>query len=202
MTAESGRAFEPRLTAELRRDGALLRVLSPTVGTWRGAPPPGALIRPGFDLGQIEVLGILHRVLAPAGAVGVVTVDGSARSPGTVEYGTCLVALDPDAATAAAAEARAAEAQATEGLAFRSPLSGRFYLRPSPDQPPFVAAGATITTGQTVALLEVMKTFNRITYGGDGLPDTAVIAAVVPENEDDLEQGDVILRLESPTSAG
>ncbi len=41
-----------------------------------------------------------------------------------------------------------------------------------------------------------MKTFNRITFGGDGLPETAKVVAVVPENESDLDQGDVILKLE------
>ena len=84
--------------------------------------------------------------------------------------------------------AAAAVADADEGgLAFRSPLSGRFYLRPSPDQPPFVKVGDTVKLGQTIALLEVMKTFNRVTYGGAGLPETAKVLEVVPANEADID---------------
>jgi acetyl-CoA carboxylase biotin carboxyl carrier protein len=59
-----------------------------------------------------------------------------------------------------------------------------------------VAVGDVITAGQTVGLLEVMKTFNRVTYGdGDG-PDRARVRAIRPGDGDDLAGGDVILELE------
>jgi acetyl-CoA carboxylase biotin carboxyl carrier protein len=45
-------------------------------------------------------------------------------------------------------------------------------------------------------LLEVMKTFNRLTYGGDGLPSEAKIASIGPADGDDLNAGDIILELE------
>lgn len=192
---KSGRALEPKLLAKIERDGSLVHVLCPSVGHWREAPEEGSLIRPGATLGFIETLGVLHRVVAPAGALGVVTVlEGN--PPAHVAYGDVLLTLDLEAATgSAAAEAVESDIE-VGGLAFRSPLSGRFYLRPAPDQPPFVSPGDTVKVGQTVALLEVMKTFNRLTYGGDGMPETAKVVAVVPENESDLDQGDVILRLE------
>lgn len=194
---KTGRAFEPQHVAKMERDGSLIYILAPTVGHWREAPQEGSLVKPGFSLGFVETLGVLHRIVAPPGAVGVVVKrDSNAKAPGDVAYGDVLLTLDLEAATGSAAAA-AAEADAdVGGLAFRSPLSGRFYLRPSPDQPPFVKAGDTITVGQTVALLEVMKTFNRVTYGGAGLPETAKVLEVVPANEADIDQGDVILRLE------
>lgn len=194
---KTGRAFEPQHVAKMKRDGSLIHILAPTVGHWREAPGEGALVRPGVSLGFVETLGVLHRVVAPAGAVGVVVPrDGNAKAPGHIAYGDVLLTLDLEAATGSiAATAADAEADAS-GLAFRSPLSGRFYSRPGPDQDPFVKPGDTVKVGQTVALLEVMKTFNRVTYGGDGLPDTAKVVAVVPDNESDLDQGDVILKLE------
>lgn len=193
----NGRAFEPQHVAKIQRDGSLVHVLCPTVGHWREAPEEGSLIRPGTTLGLVDTLGVLHRVVAPAGAVGVVVGrEGNAAAPGHVAYGDVLVTLDLEAATGSVAAATAESEADTGGLAFRSPLSGRFYSRPSPDQPPFVSPGDVVKAGQTVALLEVMKTFNRITFGGDGLPETAKVVAVVPENESDLDQGDVILKLE------
>ncbi|MEM6295986.1 MAG: biotin/lipoyl-containing protein [Myxococcota bacterium] len=195
---KTGRAFEPQHVAKMERDGSVIHLRCPTVGHWREAPAQGSLVQAGFTLGFVETLGVLHRIVAPQGAVGVVVArEGNASAPGHVAYGDVLLTLDLEAATGSvSAAAAAAEADAATGLAFRSPLAGRFYGRPSPDQPPFVKPGDTVTVGQTVALLEVMKTFNRVTYGGDGLPESATVVEVVPENESDLDQGDVILRLE------
>ena len=53
-----------------------------------------------------------------------------------------------------------------------------------------------VAPGQTVALLEVMKTFHRVAYGGDGLPERAKDVAIVPAEESDLAGGDAILTLE------
>ncbi|MEO0323090.1 MAG: biotin/lipoyl-containing protein, partial [Myxococcota bacterium] len=83
-----------------------------------------------------------------------------------------------------------------EGLVFRAPLAGRFYARPTPDEPPFVAAGQEIATGATVCLLEVMKTFHRVSYGGLGLPERATVARVLVSDGDDLDEGTPILALE------
>ena len=82
------------------------------------------------------------------------------------------------------------------GLQFTSPLSGRYYAKPGPDQPPFVQVGDIIARGQTVALLEVMKTFNRIAYGGEDLPERVKIVGIGPGDGDDLDEGDAILDLE------
>jgi acetyl-CoA carboxylase biotin carboxyl carrier protein len=57
-----------------------------------------------------------------------------------------------------------------------------------------------VTHGQTVGLLEVMKTFNRLVYQGDGLPTEATIERVVPEDGDDVVRGDPILLLGSEGS--
>jgi acetyl-CoA carboxylase biotin carboxyl carrier protein len=79
---------------------------------------------------------------------------------------------------------------------FKAPTSGRFYGRPGPDKPAFVTAGAEITTGTTVCLLEVMKTFHRVTYGGAGLPPEARVVAIAVADEADVNSGDVLVRVE------
>ena len=89
---------------------------------------------------------------------------------------------------------------AADGLVFAAPSSGRFYLRPGPDKPPFVRAGDTLTRGQAIGLLEVMKTFNRVQYGGAGLPSPARVRAVLVEDGDDVAAGDPLLQLERPAS--
>jgi len=82
------------------------------------------------------------------------------------------------------------------GLVFRAPTSGRFYGRPTPEKPAFVTVGAELTIGTTVCLLEVMKTFNRVTYGGAGLPERAVVVAILVADGADVTAGDPLLALE------
>lgn len=65
----------------------------------------------------------------------------------------------------------------------QSPLPGTFYRKPAPDQPAFVEDGASVSIGDTIGLVEVMKTFHEIKAEqtgdnvrfnvGDGEPVTA-----------------------------
>ena len=43
-----------------------------------------------------------------------------------------------------------------------SPMPARFYRSPSPDEPAFVEIGDTVTAGESLATLEVMKTYNDV----------------------------------------
>jgi acetyl-CoA carboxylase biotin carboxyl carrier protein len=115
-----------------------------------------------------------------------------------VDASTTLVVLDPEAATGARAAGAVAQAHGeASGPVFRTPLGGRYYARPAPDAPLFVQAGAELRAGPTVALIEVMKTFNRVSYGGPGVPERARVKRVVPKDGDDVEPGDVLLELEA-----
>lgn len=193
-----GRLFEPVLEAIARRVDGEIELLSPAVGSWRGYPPASSIVTPGGSVGELEILGVLHRIVAPEGAAGVVTPAERRLGEIPLAYGDIMLVLDPEGAVAAGREVATGAREATDdlGLVLQSPLSGRFYARPSPDKQAFVQPGDVVTTGQTVGLLEVMKTFNRITYGGSGLPERARIVAIVPGDEADLDAGDPILRLE------
>ena len=189
-----GRRFVEELEATLERAEGELRLLAPRPGLWRDGPPAGALIRGGSELGSLEVLGRLVRLRAPAGAFGVVVPRRDerrlARRP--VGHGSLLVALDPEGVVGGAAAAEEADEESISGPVFRTPLGGRFYARPSPEEPPFVKAGDALKAGETVALIEVMKTFNRVRYEGE----PAKVASIVPADGDDVEAGDVLLELE------
>lgn len=67
------------------------------------------------------------------------------------------------AAPAAEAVAPAAAAPAAvAGDAVKSPMVGTIYLQPQPDSPPFVKVGDTVSEGQTLMIVEAMKTMNPI----------------------------------------
>ncbi|MDG2474068.1 MAG: acetyl-CoA carboxylase biotin carboxyl carrier protein [Paracoccaceae bacterium] len=50
-----------------------------------------------------------------------------------------------------------------------SPMVGTVYLAPEPDASPFVNIGDKITAGQTVLIVEAMKTLNQIPATKDGI---------------------------------
>lgn len=54
------------------------------------------------------------------------------------------------------------------GCALKSPMVGVVYLAPEPGAKPFVTVGASVKAGDTVALVEAMKTFNPIKSDKDG----------------------------------
>jgi len=43
-----------------------------------------------------------------------------------------------------------------------------FYTRPDPGSPPYVSVGGFVKKGDTIGLLEIMKTFTAITSDVDG----------------------------------
>jgi acetyl-CoA carboxylase biotin carboxyl carrier protein len=47
-------------------------------------------------------------------------------------------------------------------IAFKSPMIGTFYRRPSPDKEPYIKVGEPIEPGKVVCVIEAMKLFNDI----------------------------------------
>ena len=68
---------------------------------------------------------------------------------------------------AAAAPAEAAPAGDKPGTV-KSPMVGTAYLKPNPDSANFVRPGDAVRKGDTILLVEAMKTFNPITAEKDG----------------------------------
>jgi len=179
-------------------DGDTSSLLAPGVGIFTPTVVEGELVSAGQSIGMIEVLGVLAELAVPDGVGGRVTHRmGGGRSRVPVQYGDVLLTVSTGA-MGPVTEAASTADSATEGaLSFVAPMSGRFYGRPSPNDPPFVTEGDMVQRGQTVGLLEVMKTFNRLVYQGDGLPERATVERIVPSDGDDVVRGDVILALAS-----
>jgi acetyl-CoA carboxylase biotin carboxyl carrier protein len=67
----------------------------------------------------------------------------------------------PPGSAANIAAAAADELAANPGT-LTSPMVGTAYLAPEPDKPPFVTVGSKVSEGQTVLIIEAMKTMNQI----------------------------------------
>ena len=59
--------------------------------------------------------------------------------------------------------------ESVSGYALKSPMVGVAYLSPEPGAKPFTKVGASIKAGDTVILVEAMKTFNPIKSDRDGV---------------------------------
>ncbi len=98
-------------------------------------------------------------------------------------------AAAPAAAAPLAAPALAEKAyDASHPGAVKSPMVGTAYLSPEPGAPAFVAVGDRVKEGQTLLLVEAMKTFNEIKS-----PRSGTLRKVLIENQQPVEYGDVLM---------
>ena len=74
----------------------------------------------------------------------------------------------------------------------QAPLPGTFYRSPSPGQPVFKAEGDAVAVGETVGLIEVMKTFTPIVA-----EEAGKILAFHIENEDAVMAGQPLYDIEA-----
>ncbi len=176
-----------------KRDGDRATLLAPQPGFFTPALTDGDLVARGHTVGDLEVLGRRIRLVAPE-AHGLAVAAGGPRA---VAFGDALVEVDASAQLGGhASTAQSQSAATTTGLVFRAPTSGRFYSKAGPDKPVFVKAGDELAPGATVCLLEVMKTFHRVTYGGAGVPERSRVREVLVADGADVTQGDPLLALD------
>lgn len=79
-----------------------------------------------------------------------------------VQYAAAPAAASAPVAAAAPAAAAAAPAARASGDEVTSPMVGTIYLQPNPGSPAFVKVGDTVEAGQTLFIVEAMKTMNPI----------------------------------------
>jgi acetyl-CoA carboxylase biotin carboxyl carrier protein len=74
----------------------------------------------------------------------------------------------------------------------RSPLPGVFYRRPGPDQQPFAEVGSSVSAGQAIGLVEIMKQYSEIKTEVAG-----IVTAFLAGNEAVIGAGDPIATIEA-----
>ena len=72
------------------------------------------------------------------------------------------VAATPEAPAPTKTAEPATESDDSKYITIKSPIIGTFYRKPSPDKPPFVEVGSTISEGDVLCVIEAMKLFNDI----------------------------------------
>ena len=109
-----------------------------------------------------------------------------AAAPAAMQY-----YAPPAAAAAATSNPAAPEDPAQHPGAVTSPMVGTVYLSAEPGATPFVTIGATVTEGQTVLIIEAMKTMNHIPA-----PRAGVVKRIVVEDGSAVEYGAPLMIIE------
>ncbi|GAA0531688.1 acetyl-CoA carboxylase biotin carboxyl carrier protein [Rhizomicrobium palustre] len=94
------------------------------------------------------------------------------------------------AAPAAAAPAEAAKPKGPPAGAVPSPMVGTVYVAPEPGKPPFVKVGDKVKEGDTLMIVEAMKTMNPIQS-----PKSGTITEVCVANGEPVEFGQTLVVL-------
>jgi len=72
-----------------------------------------------------------------------------------------------------------------------SPMVGTAYLSPEPGKPPFITIGARVSEGQTIIIVEAMKTMNQIPAHKSG-----TVTRILVEDAQPVEYGQPIAVIE------
>ena len=133
----------------------------------------------GFD---VETIRMLSGIMRDAALTEVDITSGDVRVH--LVRGVPAIAHAAPAVLAPSAAAPATAALAEEDAippgAVTSPMVGIAYLAPEPGATPFVTIGRSVAAGQTVLLIEAMKTFNQIKAPHAGTVTRILIASGEP----------------------
>ncbi len=120
-----------------------------------------------------------------------VPASGNATRPGaTPPQAAAVVSQMPATAAPAPRQATSAAVPPDGTSEVTAPFLGIFYAQSEPGAPPFVTVGSQVDEGTTVALIEVMKTFNAVPAGKRGM-----IAEVCVQNAQMVEFAQVLFRI-------
>ena len=95
------------------------------------------------------------------------------------------------ASTAAPVEAAPQSSGPDLSKAVPSPMVGTVYLAPEPSAADFVQVGDTVNEGQTILIIEAMKTMNQIPS-----PRSGKVRAILVENAEPVEFGEPLIIIE------
>ena len=138
-------------------------------------------------LGEIELADGERRIRVARPAV---TMAAPAQMPMQAMAGPIAAAAAAGVAAAAAASPGAGDVSKHPG-AVKSPMVGTAYLSPEPGKPAFVGVGDKVAAGQTLLIIEAMKTFNPIKA-----PKAGTVTQILVANARPVEFGEPLMIVE------
>jgi acetyl-CoA carboxylase biotin carboxyl carrier protein len=132
-----------------------------------------------------EAIRALAGILTDTGLTEIEIVEKDSRIRVARAPATLAVAPVTAAAAPASSVPKAISEDSAPDGAVHSPMVGIAYLSPEPGAPPFVQVGQRVSAGQTLLLIEAMKTFNQIKAPRDGVVTRILVNAGAPVEYDE-----------------
>lgn len=131
----------------------------------------------------------IYELMARFDQSGLTTLKVT-RKDFSLELGKAVaVAAAPAVAPVVGVAATAAAEPVEEGTCVTSPLVGTFYAAPAPGEAPYVQPGKRVAKGDTLCLVEAMKTMNEIKA-----PCDCVVEEVLAQDGDLVSFGQNLIR--------
>lgn len=135
-------------------------------------------------LGEIELEHKGMRVRVSKGGLAMTHVAAPVMA-----HAAPAPAAPPAVSAPSAAPAHAASAAAADAV--KSPMVGTVYLASAPGAANFVSIGSQVKQGQTLLIIEAMKTMNQIPA-----PKSGTVTSILVENGQPVEFGEALLVIE------
>ncbi len=139
-----------------------------------------------------DAIRALAEILIDTGLTEIEIAEGDSRirvkrAPAVMQAAVpAYAAAAPQATPAASSASAETDDFAKHPGAVKSPMVGVAYLAPEPGAANFVTPGQVVAAGQTVLLIEAMKTFNQIKAPRAGTISRILVSAGVPVEYDEV----------------
>ena len=161
------------------------------------SPAPAAKAKPAQESGELGLIRKLAEILNETGLTEIeldhkgarVRVSRSVNATAMAAHAP-VTAPSPVVHAAPAASVSTAVAPVA-GTPLKSPMVGTAYLAPAPGSPDFTSVGAIVKEGQTLLIIEAMKTMNQIVA-----PKSGKVLQINIENGVPVEFGEVLMVIE------
>ncbi len=188
--------FPPIALTPKQSDDGTTVLTCPGPGRVRCLRQVGETLTGGSVFGELYRDERTYTLLLPHGVTGQLHAI-ELRDPWTeCDHGRSLAVLTPPVHAEEAAQASATDAGEQDLWAVRSPTHGTFYRRPSPDEPNYVEAGDAIHSGQTLGLVEVMKSFSPITFVPPPGVESGIVQRVAAHDGSEVRSDEVLIEVE------
>ncbi|MCM2294307.1 acetyl-CoA carboxylase biotin carboxyl carrier protein [Allorhizobium sp. BGMRC 0089] len=137
------------------------------------------------DLSEIEVEQEDLRIRVSRSAPQMVAM------PAMQGYAAPAPVAAPAVSAAAPVAVTAAPAGRDLSKAVTAPMVGTAYLSPAPGAAPFIEVGATVKEGQTLLIIEAMKTMNQIPS-----PRAGKVVEIIVNDASPVEYGEALIIIE------
>ena len=174
------------------RDG-IGTLLSPDVAVFRPSVREGDVVHGGAVLGHAVCVGRTEIWVAPASLVPSRITDIPKERSVALAYGKPFARVEPLGFEVPLAKEEE-QIRETHSV-FCAPTDGVFYRSLSPGVPALAEVGDIVRDGDGIGLVEVMKTFNRVEYGGEELPLASRILEFLVEDGVEIHSGQPLLRV-------